>query len=81
LNFTPGQHDDAPHQVYRQFAHRKDWFDLWPGGAPQHHLHRLETAQDHSFENQSYGASGLNLVLAAIALWNTIFFEQVIEQS
>lgn len=34
-------------------------------------LHQLGKVQDRSFENQSYRAGGLNLVTAAIALWNT----------
>jgi TnpA family transposase len=43
-------------------------------------LHRLGKVQDRSFENQSYRASGLNLVIAAIALWNTVYLERAIEQ-
>ncbi len=43
-------------------------------------LHRLGKVQDRSFENQSYRASGLNLVIAAIALWNTVYLERAVEQ-
>ena len=32
-----------------------------------------------SFENQRYRASGLNLVIAAIVLWNTVYLERVIQ--
>jgi len=34
--------------------------------------------QDRSFEHQSYRASGLNLVVAAIILWNTVYLERAI---
>ena len=32
--------------------------------------------RDHSFEQQRYRASGLNLVTAAIILWNTVYLER-----
>jgi hypothetical protein len=32
--------------------------------------------RDRSFDQQSYRASGLNLVTAAIVLWNTIYLER-----
>jgi len=34
--------------------------------------------RDRRFENQNYRASGLNLVVAAIILWNTVYLERVI---
>ena len=33
---------------------------------------------DRTFENQRYRASGLNLVVLAIILWNTIYLERAI---
>jgi len=33
---------------------------------------RLGEVRDRTFENQRYRASGLNLVVAAIVLWNTV---------
>jgi hypothetical protein len=33
---------------------------------------------DRTFENQRYRASGLNLVVAAIILWNTVYLESAI---
>jgi Tn3 transposase DDE domain len=33
-------------------------------------------AHNPSFENQQYRASGLNLVVAAIVLWNTVYLER-----
>ena len=33
----------------------------------------------HFFENQRYRASGLNLVVAAITLWNTVYLERAAE--
>jgi len=34
---------------------------------------------DRSFENQRYRASGLNLVVAAIVLWNTVYMERTVK--
>jgi Tn3 transposase DDE domain len=40
---------------------------------------RLGEMRDRSFENQRYRASGLNLVTAAIVLWNTVYLERAIQ--
>jgi TnpA family transposase len=42
-------------------------------------LHRLGEIRDRSFENQRYRASGLNLVVAAIVLWNTVYLERAVQ--
>ena len=42
-------------------------------------LNRLGEIRDRSFENQRYRASGLNLVVSAIVLWNTVYLERAIE--
>jgi TnpA family transposase len=42
-------------------------------------LNRLGEVRDRSFENQRYRASGLNLVVAAIVLWNTVYLERAVE--
>lgn len=39
-------------------------------------IHRLGEIRDRSFEQQRYRASGLNLVTAAIVLWNTVYPER-----
>lgn len=39
-------------------------------------FNRLGEIRDRSFEQQRYRASGLNLVTAAIVLWNTVYLEQ-----
>ena len=39
-------------------------------------FHRLGEIRDRSFEQQRYRASGLNLVTAAIVLWNTVYLER-----
>ena len=39
-------------------------------------FNRLGEMRDRSFENQRYRASGLNLVTAAIVLWNTVYLER-----
>ena len=42
-------------------------------------FNRLGEMRDRSFENQRYRASGLNLVIAAIVLWNTVYLERIIQ--
>jgi TnpA family transposase len=42
-------------------------------------LNRFGEVRDRSFENQRYRASGLNLVVAAIILWNTVYLERAIQ--
>lgn len=41
-------------------------------------LHRLGEIRDRSYENPRYRASGLNLVMAAITLWNTVYLEPAV---
>ena len=41
-------------------------------------FHRLGEIRDRGFEQQRYWASGLNLVTAAIVLWNTVYVERAI---
>lgn len=41
-------------------------------------FHRLGELRDRSFENQRYRATGLNLVIAAIILWNTVYLGRAI---
>ena len=42
-------------------------------------FNRLGEMRDRSFEHQRYRASGLNLVVAAIILWNTVYLEKAIQ--
>lgn len=42
-------------------------------------LSRLGELRDRRFENQRYRASGLNLVVTAIILWNTVYLERAIQ--
>lgn len=42
-------------------------------------FNRLGELRDRSFENQRYRDSGLNLVVTAIILWNTVYLERAIE--
>ncbi len=42
-------------------------------------FNRLGEMRDRSFENQRHRASGLNLVTAAIVLWNTVYLERAIQ--
>ena len=39
-------------------------------------FNRLGEIRDRSFEQQRYRASGLNLIIAAIVLWNTVYLER-----
>lgn len=41
-------------------------------------FNRIGEMRDRSFEYQNYRASGLNLVVSAIILWNTVYIERVL---
>ena len=41
-------------------------------------FNRLGELRDRTYENQQHRASGLNLVVAAIALWSTVYLERAI---
>jgi hypothetical protein len=41
-------------------------------------FNRLGELRDRTFENQSYRASGLNLVAAAVILWNTVYLARAV---
>jgi TnpA family transposase len=41
-------------------------------------FNRQGDLRDRSFENQRYRASGLNLIVAAIILWNSVYLERAI---
>ena len=43
-------------------------------------FHRLGEIRDRTFENQRYRASGLNLAVAAIVLWNTVYLGRAVDQ-
>jgi TnpA family transposase len=42
-------------------------------------FHRLGEIRDSTLENQSYRASGLNLAVAAIILWNTVYLGRAVD--
>ncbi len=42
-------------------------------------FNRLGEIRDRSYEDQFYRASGLNLVIAAIVLWNTVYLEKAVD--
>ena len=42
-------------------------------------FHRLGELRDRSFENQIYRASGLNLLVAAVILWNTRYLQSAFD--
>jgi TnpA family transposase len=41
-------------------------------------FHRLGRLRDRTLESQQHRASGLNLVIAAIILWNTVYMERAV---
>ena len=43
-------------------------------------FHRLGELRDRSLENQIYRASGLNLLVAAITLWNTRYLQATLDR-
>lgn len=42
-------------------------------------FHRQGEIRDRTFENQSFRASGLSLITAAIVHWNTVYLERVVQ--
>jgi TnpA family transposase len=42
-------------------------------------FNRLDELSDRTFENQRYRASGLNLMVGAIVLWNTVYLDRAIK--
>jgi hypothetical protein len=42
-------------------------------------FNRLGEIRDRSFENQRHRASGLNLLVAAIILWNTTYLQRAVD--
>ena len=42
-------------------------------------LNRLGEIRDRSYEDQRYRASGLNLLVAAIILWNTVYLQRAVD--
>jgi len=43
-------------------------------------FHRLGEIRDRTFENQRYRASGLNLAVAAVILWNTVYLGRAVTE-
>jgi TnpA family transposase len=43
-------------------------------------FHRHGEIRDRTFENQRYRASGLNLVVAAVILWNTVYLSRAVAE-
>jgi TnpA family transposase len=43
-------------------------------------FHRLGEIRDRTFENQKYRASGLNLAVAAVILWNTVYLGRAVAE-
>jgi TnpA family transposase len=43
-------------------------------------FHRLGEIRDRIFENQSFRASGLSLITAAIVHWNTVYLDRAVQQ-
>ena len=43
-------------------------------------FHQLGELRDRTFEDQAFRASGLNLVVAAIILWNTTYLEKAVAE-
>ena len=48
-----------------------------PCGGPSF-FNRLGELRDRTCENQGYRASGLNLVVASVVLWNTVYLERAV---
>ncbi|WP_168077631.1 Tn3 family transposase, partial [Caulobacter sp. SSI4214] len=42
-------------------------------------VHKQGRIADRTLQNQQHRASGLNLVIAAIALWNTLYMQRAVD--
>jgi TnpA family transposase len=54
--------------------------EVWNALARAVFFHSLGEIRDRTFENQRYGASGLNLVAAAVILWNTVYLGHAVAE-
>ena len=43
-------------------------------------FYRLGEMRDRSFESQAFRASGLNFLVAAIIIWNTVYLERALDE-
>ena len=43
-------------------------------------FHRQGEIRDRTFENQSFRASGLSLITAAIVHWSTVYLDRAVQQ-
>jgi hypothetical protein len=60
-------------------VHRRLRHPVWTiGSAHAVYVHRHGRITDRTFENQSYRASGLNLAIAAIVYWNTVYMQRAV---
>jgi len=50
------------------------------GRGQQFGLHRQGEIRDRTFENQSFRASGLSLITAAIVHWNSVYLDRAVRQ-
>src|SRR5690242_1162027 len=48
--------------------------------APRGFFDRMGEIRDRTFENQSFRASGLSLITAAIVHWNTVYLDRAVQQ-
>jgi TnpA family transposase len=44
-------------------------------------FHRQGEIRDRTFENQSFRASGLSLITAAIVHWNTVYLDRAVQHA
>ena len=72
LDFRSGAH--APFQRWAQQRRGQK------RASPCLFFHRHGEIRDRTFENQRYRASGLNLTIAAITLWNTIYLGHAVAE-
>ena len=70
---------DSASRLYKGSAHETENKARYASELTISFFNRLGEIRDRSFENQRYRASGLNLVVAAITLWNTVYLERAAE--
>lgn len=62
----------------RRVSHGLNKSELRNALAKSVFVHRLGEIRDRSMESQLHRASGLNLIIAAIVLWNTVYLDKAV---
>jgi hypothetical protein len=84
LSSVPGAHQRSKRIRSKGRHHRRQTSQELNKGETRNSLaravfiHRLGEIRDRTYENQQHRASGLNLLVTAIILWNTRYLERAV---